>query len=418
MDTAEKTGEYAISAPELTADPYGGFGRIREEGPVVRGRLADGGRVWIVGRHEQVSAVLTDPRFANNSRSLPGSTTDQYAESLIRFGLPRDLVPHLSDTVTHLDPPDHTRLRKLVTRAFSARRVSCLVPRVRALTEELVDALPDRAEDGTVDLVEHLAYPLPITVICELIGVPAGDRPLWRGWSHDYSNVFRLGPMLRESSAYIRDLIAQRRREPADDLITGLIQAHDEQDGRLTETELVTMVITLMIAGHETTAFLVGNSILALLTHPGQLALVRSRPELLPGAVQELLRWGSPVIFAKQRYATADVEVAGTLIRQGDVVLPVLGAANRDPRRFPDPDRLDITRDPGTRGVPHLAYSHGPHYCLGATLANQETELALGALLRRYPGLALAVPAGELTYRQVPGTWQLDRLPVRLGTPA
>ncbi len=415
MATVEKHDEYSISAPELTADPYGGFGRIREEAPVAHGRLADGARVWIVGRHDDVSAVLQDPRFVNNSRSLPGSTTDLYAESLTRLGLSDTLVPYLSETVTHLDPPDHTRLRKLVSRAFSARRVSCLQPRVRELTEELVAALPEHAVDGTVDLVEHFAYPLPITIICELIGVPAEDRPKWRTWSHDYSNIFRLSGMLTESSDYIRALIERRRSEPADDLLSGLIQAHDEENEALSEAELITMVLTLMIAGHETTAYLIGNSVLGLLTHPDQLALLRDDPALMPAAVQELLRWGSPAVFAKQRYATEDVLLSGTLIKQGDVVLPVLGAANHDPRRFADPERLDITRRADGRGVQHLAYSYGTHYCLGATLANQELELALGALFGRFPDLTATVPAERLAWRPVPGTRQLVELPVRLG---
>jgi cytochrome P450 len=418
MSTAATGEEYLVSAPELTADPYGGFGRIREAAPVARGRLWDGGRIWIVTRHSDVTAVLTDARFANNSRSLPGCTTDHYADSLLRLGLPHKLVPYLADTVTHLDPPDHTRLRKLVTKAFGARRVSCLLPRVKALTEELVDALPEHAVDDTVDLVEHLALPLPITIICELIGVPAEDRGLWRTWSHDYSDIFRLAGMLEESAAYLRTLIEQRRAEPGDDLITGLIQAHDEESERLSETELITMVLTLMVAGHETTSYLTGNSILALLTHPDQLDLLLRERDLMPGAVQELLRWCTPAIFAKQRYATADVRIADTLISRGDVVLPVLGAANHDPRRFPDPERLDLTRRPDGRGVRHLAYSQGPHYCLGAMLANQEIESALDALLGRYPNLTLAVPEKELTWRPIPGTRQLDRLPVRLGRPA
>ncbi|MFK4186241.1 cytochrome P450 [Streptomyces sparsogenes] len=405
-----------ISDPALTAGPYGGFARIREEAPVVRGRGADGRVVWIVTRHDEVMTVLTDPGFVNNSRSVPGTTADLHAESLIRFGLPEAVVPYLAEAVTQLDPPHHTRLRKLVARAFSARRVAELAPRVRELTGELVDALPGTAgADGSVDLIEHFAYPLPITIICELIGVPAEDRAMWRKWSSDYSSLFALGGMLAESSAYLRELAERRRAEPGDDLLTGLLQVHDEESGRLSETELVTMVITLMIAGHETTAHLIGNSVLALLTHPGQLALLRQDPELLPGAVQELLRWCSPVVFGKQRYATRDVEVGGTLIGAGDVVLPVLGAANHDPRRFPDPERLDITRRPDGRGVAHVAYSRGPHYCLGATLANQEAEVALSALFGRYPGMRLAVPEEALTWNPVPSTRQLARLPVRLG---
>lgn len=405
----------SVNDPELTADPYRGFSRIREEAPVTLGTLADGRNIWVVTRYDDVTGVLTDGRFVSNSRSVPGSTTDRHAESLTWLGLPEELIPYLAHAITQLDPPDHTRLRRLVTREFSARRVAALRPRIRTLTEELVDALPGHAVDGTVDLVEHFAQPLPVTVICELIGVPAGDRAMWRQWSHDYSDALRLKNTLTEATAYLRGLVAERRAEPADDLITALIQARGEDGEGLSETEVVTMVFHLVVAGHETTSGVISGSILALLTHPGQLALLRRDPELLPGAVQELLRWRSSVVFGKARYATEDVRVADTLISRGDVVLPVQGAANHDPRHFPDPERLDITRRPDGAGVQHLAYSRGPHYCLGATLANQEVELALEILFGRFPRLAPAMPEKELTWRPVPGTRQLDRLPATLG---
>ncbi|HET8681313.1 MAG TPA: cytochrome P450 [Micromonosporaceae bacterium] len=421
MTTKQPVREYPLYTPELIADPYGCFGRIREDTPIARGRQWDGSPVWVITRHDDVSTVLTDRRFASNSRSLPGSTTDAQAEFLAgKVGIPRDLVPFIAGNLAHLDPPDHTRLRKLVSRAFSARRISLLRPRVEAITDELLDALPGHAGNGAVDLIEHFASPLPIRVVCELLGVPAEDKPRWGEWSRDYTSkdARRLNTMLAEISAHIHDLVERRRAEPAGDLITALIQAHDQDSERLSDTELVTMVLTLMIAGHETTTHLVGNGTLALLTHPDQLALLRADPTLMPGAVQELLRWCSPVVVAKLRYAMEDVTIGDTLIQQGDRVQVVLGAANHDPRRFPQPEVLDVTRRPDNTVVHHLAYALGSHYCLGAALANQEAEVAFAALFTRYPQLALAVPAQQLQWQPIHGHRALVQLPVALGTPS
>jgi cytochrome P450 len=387
--------------PELVDDPYGG------------------GRFWLVTRHEDVSAVLTDRRFAINSASLPGQA-DGYADVLARMGISADLIPYLTGNLVHLDPPDHTRLRRLVSSAFSARRIAALRPRVEAITEELLDTLPGAAMDGTVDLIETFAFPLPITVICELLGVPAADRPQWRGWSRDCTSLDprRMEPTLTAVSAQIRDLAARRRAEPADDLITDLTQVHDQDDDRLSDTELVTMVLTLMIAGHETTAHLIINGVATLLTHPEQLALLRDDPSLMPGAVQELLRWCGPATTAMPRYAMEDVTIADTRISRGETVQALLSTANHDPACFEAPDSLDVTRRADGTAAQHLGYSRGAHYCLGAGLANQEAEVAFTALLRRYPGLALAVPADQLQWKPLPYSRQLTRLPVMLGTPA
>ncbi|MFI1831099.1 cytochrome P450 [Streptomyces sp. NPDC020412] len=404
-----------LSAYELMEDPYGGFGRIREEAPVVRG-LWNGHPTWFVTRYDDVTAVLMDRRFATNSQSLP-TGTDEYAEVMAKMGIDREYIPYLAGSLVYTDPPDHTRLRKLVLRAFSARRVSALRPRIEALVDDLLDALPERARDGAVDVVEHFASPLPITVICEMVGVPVADREQWRSWSLDYTSMDprRLNSMLGEISAYIHALVRRRRAEPADDLVTGLIQARDEDDDRLTDTELVTMVLTLVVAANETTPSLIASGVWALLTHPEQLAKLRADPELMPGAVQELLRWCGPAIVAKVRYATEDVEVAGTLIRRGEHVQVVPGSANHDPRRFARPDALDVTRDPEADRAPHLGYSRGAHYCLGAGLANLETEIAFARLFARFPGLALAVPENRLKWKPMPVTRQLAALPVVLG---
>jgi cytochrome P450 len=419
--TAEQTSEeYLLSDPALVADPYAGFARIREESRIARGRLWDGGPAWIVTRHADVNAVLLDRRFVSNAGSLPGRS-DAQAEFLERMvGIDPDLVPYLAGNLVYRDPPDHTRLRRLVSRAFTARRIARLRPRVETITRDLLETLPGHATDGVVDLIEHFAFPLPIIVICELLGVPEADRPRWHVWSRRFNNappqVFNT--IVAEMNDHIRDLVARRRAEPADDLITALIQAHDEDSDRLSDTELVTMVLNLMIAGHVTTSHMLSNGVLALLTHPGQLRRLREDPGLMPGAVQELLRWCSPVVIAMPRYATEDVRIGGTLIRQGERVQLVLGAANHDPRRFVQGDRLDVTcpYEPGE--AQHLAYARGLHHCLGAALANQEAEVAFTAIFDRYPGLALAVPFEDLERDPIPMTNQYSRLPVTLGTPS
>ncbi|MFI1831103.1 cytochrome P450 [Streptomyces sp. NPDC020412] len=404
MDIGHTSRAHPPGDPVQIEDPYGGD------------------PVWIVTRHDDVAAVVTDPRFVMNTRSLPTGSTestghDWYTDMLLALGVSKGLVPYLAGNLVHLDPPDHTRLRRLVTRAFSQRRIAAMRPRVQAITDGLVDALPQHAVDGVVDLIEHFAYPLPVAVICELLGVPERDRPLWHVWSRDCTSTDPkvLNPMLAEMSAHMLDLIERHLDDPADDLITALVQAHDEDSDRLTDTELITMVLTLMVAGHETTAHLIGNGTAALLTHPEQLAKLRTDPDLMPGAVQELLRLYGPATAAQLRYAAADVTIGGTTVRRGDRVQAVLAAANRDPAHFPRPDALDVTR---ACPAPHLAYSRGSHYCLGAPLANQEAEIALTTLFARHPDLALAIPPEQLPWNPHPLTRQLARLPLVLGKAA
>jgi len=412
-DTSHKP---PLTTHEVMADPYGGFARLREETRIARG-MWDGGPAWFITRYEDANAVLQDRRFATNSKSAGG--TDKYADVLVQLGISRELVPYLAGSLVYTDPPDHTRLRKLVLRAFAARRIAALRPRVETITAEILDTLPDHADDGVVDLIEHYANALPITVICELVGVPVRDRAKWRAWNVDYSSKDprRLNTMLGELSEYLHDLAEQRRAVRADDLMTVLTQTHDEDRDILSETELITMVLTLMIAAVETTPPVIGTAVMALLTHPDQLALLRENPALMPGAVQEVLRWCGPAVVAKMRYAAEDVTIGDTLIRRGDRVQVVLGSANHDPRRYPNPQSFDITRRLDTTGVQHLAYSRGAHYCVGAGLANQEIEVAIAALLDRYPDLALAVPADQVEWKRLPITRQLARLPVILGKP-
>ncbi|TQM42942.1 cytochrome P450 family protein [Pseudonocardia cypriaca] len=402
-----------IMDPALIADPVGGYGRLREQAPVVRGRTPDGTPAWFVTRQADVRTVLSDPRFVNSARSVPGVQVDSVRDKLVEMvGIPADLAHYFTDSILDHDGDDHSRLRKLVSRAFTVRRVSALRPRVEEITAGLLDRISGLSEP--VDLVAEYAYPLPITVICELVGVAEEDRAAWHRWSSAFMRMQRetMPSAGREMIDHVHQLIERRRVEPADDLLTALVHVQEEDGDRLGLDELVTMVITLVIAGHETTAHLLGNATFALLTHPDQLELLRSDPGLWPGAVHELMRFCGPVQIARMRYAAEDVELGGVTIRRGEVVQPVLVSANHDPREYADVERLDVTRRPAGRGEGHVGFGHGFHYCLGAALARQEGEVALRALVERFPGLALA--SDEPEWVAVPGMRRLARLPVRL----
>ncbi|WP_030801392.1 cytochrome P450 family protein [Streptomyces sp. NRRL S-337] len=412
-------GEPQLMDPALVSDPYGGYGALREQGPVVRGRFMDDSPAWFVTRFEEVRQVLRDPRFANNpvASSLGTRPEDSPTVRLLdMLGFPEHLRVYLLGSILNNDAPDHTRLRRLVSRAFTARKITNLRPRVEEITDALLDRLPEHAEDGVVDLIQHFAYPLPITVICELVGIPEADRPQWRQWGADLVSLHpdRLSVSFPAMIDHIHGLIRERRGALTDDLLSELIRTHDDDGSRLSDVEMVTMVLTLVLAGHETTAHLIGNGTAALLTHPGQLRLLKEDPALLPRAVHELMRWCGPVHLTQLRYATEDVELAGTRIRRGDAVQLILVSANHDPRHYTDPERLDLTRHPAGHAENHVGFGHGPHYCLGATLAKQEGEVALGKLLARFPDVSLAVEPERLERAQVPGSWRLVSLPLRL----
>ncbi|MEU7262061.1 cytochrome P450 [Streptomyces rimosus] len=413
-------GEPNVMEPELLDDPYAGYGKLREQGALVRGRFLDDSPVWFVTRFDVVREVMRDPRFINNPSRLPGRTEkDPRAQLIELFGIPDHMAPYLLDTILTSDPPDHTRLRRLVSRAFTARRIQDLRPRVEAITDELLDRLPAHAEDGVVDLVEHFAYPLPITVICELVGIDEEDRPLWRQFGAALTSLEpkRIGATVPAMVEHIHKVIGERQSALRDDLLSALIRARDDDGGRLSETEMVTMVLTLVLAGHETTAHLISNGTLALLTHPDQRRLLTEDPGLLPRAVHELMRWCGPIQATQLRYASEDVEVAGTQVHKGDALMFSLVAANHDPRHYTEPEKLDLTRQPAGRAEDHVGFGHGMHYCLGASLARQEGEVAFGKLLARYPEVALALPPEQLEEQErirQPGSWRLRRLPLRL----
>ncbi|WP_431944974.1 cytochrome P450 family protein [Actinacidiphila sp. bgisy167] len=396
METVDLT-EYG---KEFTADPYPVYARLREQGPVHHVRTADTGELWLIVGHEQARAVLADNRFAKDARAL-GLVT--YDEEL--------LGRHMLVT----DPPEHTRLRRLVAREFTGRRVEELAPRVEAITAGLLDAMLARP-DGAADLVEALAYPLPITVICELLGVPYLDRAAFRAWSNEVvapTGADAERKAFEELAVYLHELIEDKRRAPGDDLMSALIRTTTEDGDRLSRTELSGMAFLLLIAGHETTVNLISGGVRALLSHPEQLALLRADMSLIDGAVEEMLRYDGPVETATFRFTTEPVEIAGTVIPAHAPVLVALASASRDPGRFSEPDRFDIRRD--TRG--HLAFGHGLHYCLGAPLARLEGRIAVRALLERCPDLALDADPAGLDW--LPGMLirGVRRLPVRF-TPA
>ena len=380
---------------------------LRGGGPVRRVRLPPRGLpCYLVTGFAEARALLADPRLRKSSQGIRELFEAKLPPESLQNGLGQDLSWHMLNS----DPPDHTRLRKLVNKAFTARTVARLRPRVEEITAELLDAL---AGQERTDLVASFAAPLPITVICELLGVREEDRAEFSGWSRTLlSAAVRPEEMQAAAGsmfAYLTDLIAQKRAEPAEDLLSDLVHASDDGDS-LSEPELVSMAFLLLVAGHETTVNLIANGVLALLREPEQLARLRAEPELLPGAVEEFLRFDGPIHLATLRYTAEPVEVGGVTIPEGEFVLVSLLGANRDADRYPEPDRLDITRAAGG----HLAFGHGIHYCVGAPLARLEAEIALGGLLERFPEIALDVKPDELVYRTSSLVHGLETLPVRL----
>jgi cytochrome P450 len=406
-------GAVDLLAPDLLADPYEGYGRLRERAPLLRGRYLDGSPVWFVTRYDDVRTVLSDPRFVNDPTSVPDAH-DTRGNVMATMGVPPEYARYMTGTILDSDPPDHTRLRRLVSRAFTVRRIAALRPRVEAITAALLDGLA--GADDPVDLIETFDYPLPITVICELVGIDEADRPAWREWGRAFVTMEpgRVGPTVRSMVDHIHELVARRRATPADDLLTALIRAHDDDGDHFSDAEMVAMVLALVFAGHETTAHLIGNATVALLTHPDQLDLLRADPGLWPAAVRELMRWCGPVHILRLRYAAEDIELDGTVIRRADAVQAVVVSANFDPRVYTDPQRLDVTRLVEAHGDGHVGFGHGAHYCLGAALARQEGEVALRGLFTRFPRLALAVDSSELAWMPRPGLRRLATLPVHL----
>ncbi len=386
-------------APEFLADPYPMYHRLRAEEPVHHSPLG----FWVLTRYVDVVAALRDPRLAKEA--IAGFIA-------ARFGAP---IPQMGLSMLDRDPPDHTRLRALVSKAFTPRVVETLRPHIQQIVDGLVDAAEGR---GAMDLIEHFAYPLPVIVICEMLGVPVEDHERFKGWGLDIargldaillppdSDVGRRAVAGRRALAeYFRDLIAERRAAPRADMLSALIAAEEAGD-KLSEDELLATCILLLVAGHETTVNLIGNGTLALLRHPDQLRRLRDNPGLIGTAVEELLRYDGPV-QRTARIPSEDITIGGHTIPKGEMVMPFIGAADRDPAQFPEPDRLDITRADNR----HIAFGWGIHFCLGAPLARVEGQIAINTLLQRLPKLALDTDTPE--FRQSLTLRGLRTLPVR-----
>jgi cytochrome P450 len=382
---------------EYFADPYSVHVRLRARCPVSPVVLPGGDApAWLITGYAEARAALADPRL---HKSMPGWAPE-----------PGSVFAVLEQHMLNSDPPDHGRLRRLVNKAFTARHVERLRPRISAITAGLLDDLPARSE---VDLLTSFAFPLPITVICELLGIPISERDDFREWSTTVvSNTATPDVMYAHATAmvgYFRALLAAKRREPTDDLLSALITARDSDDS-LSEDELVSMAFLLLVAGHETTVNLIASGVLALLLNPRELDRLRADPSLIGKAVEELLRYTAPVSHATFRCAAEPVEIGGARIGRGDAVFVALSGANRDPARFGDPEGLNLGRDSSG----HLAFGHGIHYCVGAPLARLEAEIAFAALLERFGGMRLAVPAESLRWRPSTLIHGLEALPVRL----
>jgi cytochrome P450 len=395
--TAEGLIEFPPPAPVSPADPAPEvFAQLRSC-PVARAELPDGSKAWLVGGYAQVRQVLTDQRFSRALAVAPGRSLQGIELSA-------------AESIIAMDPPEHTRLRKLVASGFTVRRVEALRPRVAAIVDELIAALT--AGPQPADLMTSFSLPLPVRVICELLGVPTADMEQFRGWSailvtdwkQDADEILTALAGLYE---YFAELIKIRRAQPRDDLLSALIAARDSGD-RLSEAELTNLACTILVAGYETTAHSISLSLLALLDHPAELARLRADPGLIPGAVEELVRYIRMGVLPLARVTSADVELGGVTIPAGDVVLPIIQAANRDPLVFSEPDRFDAGRPP----VSHLGFGSGAHHCLGAQLARVELQEALRGLVTRPPGLALAVPPADLRFKPGMAIHNLRALPI------
>ncbi len=417
--TGQTTGPISWSdllAQETKRDPAAFFAQMRAQAPLYHFTdfFGMGGEAWIATSYDDAALILRDPRFIKDAHKVTPSgdrpsATHQLPPRAEVFAWRRDMLT--------TDPPDHTRLRNLVSKAFTPRVIELLRPRIQQIADGLLDGTQDR---GHMDLIGEFAFPLPITVICELLGIPVEERKQFRTWTQTLliETATASAPEGPDEQAarvaaaeafthYIKTLLAEKRAHPGSDLTSQLVQAEDQGDA-LSEVELMSTIFLLIVAGHETTVNLIGNGMLVLLQHPDQLRLLRQDPSLLPSAVEELLRYTGPVSLATPRWASEDITLHGQVIRQGEMVLVALIGANTDPQQFHDPDLLDLTRAEHE----HLAFGKGIHYCLGAPLARLEGQIAIGTLLRRLPDLRLASDPEQLVWTRTPILRGLTSLPV------
>lgn len=393
-----------LASPKFKANPFPFYAQLRKEEPVYSLDMPDKQVGWLVTRYDDVSNVLRDPRLSKDRLIALSPEERKNLPWFFKFFEP------LMRNMLGQDPPEHTRLRGLVQKAFSPRLVEQLRGRIEKLSNNLLD---DIQREGRLDLLARYALPVPVTIIAEMLGVPLSDQRKFRRWSNrlvanaSLRDVMFSIPSVIMFSRYLRTLIEQRRASPGDDLITALIQAEESGD-KLTEQELISMFFLLLIAGHETTVNLIASGTLALLQNPDQLERLRKDPSLIEPAVEELLRYTSPVDIATERVAKEPVTIAGTTIQRGEIVFASITSANRDETHFKAPDTLDITREPNK----HLSFGFGIHYCLGAPLARLEGQIALRALIERLPKLRLAKPAESLRWRKGVLLRGLEKLPV------
>lgn len=381
---------------EFATDPYPAYAWLREHAPVHRAKLPSGVEAWLVTRYADARQALADQRLSKNP-----AHHDEPAHAKGKTGIPGERKAELMTHLLNIDPPDHTRLRRLVSKAFTPRRVAEFAPRVQELTDRLIDGFVER---GSADLIHEFAFPLPIYAICDLLGVPREDQDDFRDWAgmmirHGGGPRGGVARSVKKMRGYLLELIHKKREDPGDDLISGLIKASDHGE-HLTENEAAAMAFILLFAGFETTVNLIGNGVYALLRNPEQRArlqdsLAAGETGLLETGIEELLRYDGPVELATWRFATEALTIGGQEIPAGDPVLVVLAAADRDPARFDEPDTLDLAR----RDNQHLGYGHGIHYCLGAPLARLEGQSALATLLTRLPDLRLGADPAELRWR-------------------
>ncbi|MGX7596768.1 cytochrome P450 family protein [Planococcus plakortidis] len=398
MDLHDKD-ETKLFSPEFTRNPYPAYGRLREEDPVHQVRFPDGQLGWLVTRYADAEAVLKDSRFIKDFSKLFGGSMDEMSV--------------FTQNMLFSDPPDHKRLRGLAQKAFTLKMIDGMKGRIQEIADGLLDGFAGKSR---VNLIDEFAFPLPIIVICEILGVPSQDRDKFRMWSNSLIEGtsgeagVSVYEHMNEFIRYLGEWFEKVREQPGDDLISRLIEAEEAGD-RLSEKELYGLVSLLIIAGHETTVNLIGNTVLTLLKHPEQQHELCIQPELIGQAIEESLRLNGPVEFSTSRWAAEDLEFGGKTIHRGDLVVVGLNAANHDPEQFDNPELFDIHREKSA----HLAFGKGIHFCLGAPLARLEGHIAIDGLLKRFPAMALAVPENELEWRPGMIVRGVRELPVTLG---
>ena len=401
------TRQVNIVGPQFKANPFPLLAELRTSQPVYRTTLPDKTPVWLVTRYEDVAALLRDERFVKNRR------TAMTAEQLRKMPWVPPMFRPLERNMLDLDPPDHTRLRALVHKAFTPSLIGQMRDRIQTLADELLERVAHKRE---MDLINDYALPLPMTIITEILGVPTTDRNKFHKWSQAVVSLtspkakLRVIPSVWMFIRYLRRFFRVRRRDPRDDLATALIQAEEAGD-KLSEDELLAMVFLLLIAGHETTVNLIGTGMLALLEHPDKMEKLRQNPAMIKTAIEEFLRFSSPVFMSTERYAREDLNIQGVTIPRGGMTLGVIGSANRDEAVFENADALDITREPNK----HLSFGQGIHFCVGAPLARLEGQIAINTLLRRMPDLHPSVATDSLRWRPSMFLRGLESLPVSFG---